>query len=904
MSKKTTFLILLLLLSFFLAVLTVSSVSGSKLGSTLHEDRKNESITQEVCQNCHRNMSNTTSNITNDITMSVTSDIIKSQGIQNGQIGQNRQISYSGNYTTIMEVGQSERQLGFAFRKDTSKQNNGWQWQDTDGFGEDKLKNMIVLSILDNSTGTIRPVTGLATGPTWPRATFRANGGLYSYKADVGPSPITVGRNYPDMSTFLLTRNVDLTFQSGGNLTRATLYFYTYYSLEADWDYGYVSVLDGDDWINIQGTLTTNTNPNGPNQGNGITGSSGSVWVLEQMDLTPFIGKNITLGFRFKSDEATNAEGMYIDDIVVTTQRYCPPGLMCDQTTYTPLYDNAETAMEEKILSVNVTYPQMYISNYTDPLNALTAGFSYSPQVQQVNLQENVAHPGTYFGYFTYVSFAQYYQGDYNVDLNTNIGGTPVTGSTQFKTTMYGCQNCHNSYNNAETSFLHTNHAMGECAKVCHTGSRGLFGVIYMGPPLSANPMHLHDMIYGHYGGWGDTGGQTSYNVSAHINVSCKSCHTPFIHDDTGPDTAQVASLTLRGTNMTYLSGTHSGMTCESCHGDLSYPNIPQGQYTLSGVLQNYTPSFTSSISFTDTFVVDVNGLENLTVSVTGDNKYVWMNLIGPIDNTSTGLQGPCEHGYPCHSFSSMPTSVNIVNPYRGRWLVNLIMMQEGKANYTITSSYPIERKHVVKIPECNECHKPSSTGKTNSAFEIPKWNPGFAHADANGDGVLDVQCRMCHDSMHNITVKTCQTCHSKAPVGHFVQDPEFGSYTAAQCLTCHGDPHKVTGGGRCIDCHSNDVNISKFGRHANMSTNDGYGVVSDEDCQTCHYNKDMNKANIYLCDSCHTNSSGIVPVTGPTLLIGEFSHGPTQCKSCHAPVKYHINGTVGPLGLMELFIR
>ncbi|MCX9080696.1 MAG: immune inhibitor A [Candidatus Methanoperedens sp.] len=892
MDRKTSFFILLLF-SFFIA--TVVTVSGSNpegnLGNKSHDDVKNETIAQESCQQCHNSTNN-----------GLSPKIEKVKKVQQ-LYGEIQSTLSSGNYTAIMEVGQTEHQLGFAFRQDTARQYNGWQWWDTDGFGQDKQKNMIVISVLDNSTGTAKPVTGLTSLPSWPRATVRKYSGTYSYKADNDPSPITTQNNYPDKSKFLLVRNVNLTKTNEHNLTNATLNFHTWYSMEADWDYCYISVsTDGINWINLPGTITTNTNPNNNNQGNGITGSSGGLWVEETMDLTPYIGKNILLAFRFISDDATNAEGMYVDDIYVNGKLYCPPGKVCGQILYTPLYDDAEAAPEEKTLSVNVSYPKMTIINYSNPLTTLS-GFHYDQYVQQVNLQEYPDHPGTYYGYFLYYGFAQQYQGNYIVNLNTNINGNSVTGSTQFNTTMYGCQNCHNSYNSQETSFIHPNHAMGECAIVCHSGSRGFFGEQYMGPPTEANPMHLHEMIYGHAGGWSD-GGTGSYNVSAHLNVSCSLCHTGFIHDNTGPDTETVASYTLHGTNTAYSSGVHGNLTCEYCHGNLTYPNIPPNQYSLTGILQNYTPSFTSSLSFTDTYVTDVNGSENLALSITGDNKNVWLYVVGPIDNMTTGVQKACGWGYPCRIRQNLPIDLTVPNTYKGRWLISVIMMQtDGTANYTITSNYPLERKPIIKIPECNECHKNNGIGKTNSQYNIPDWNPGFAHADTNEDGILDVQCRMCHDSMHDIKVKACQSCHISAPVSHPISDPAFSSYTATDCLKCHGDPHNVTGGS-CIGCHStNDVNVSKFGRHTDIDISDGAGIVTDKDCGTCHYNKDMNKSHIYLCDACHSNSTGIVSVNDPMLIKGNLSHDAQSCKSCHAPVKYHMNGTAGPKGFIDTLL-
>ncbi|NJD76963.1 MAG: hypothetical protein FIB08_07700, partial [Candidatus Methanoperedens sp.] len=133
-----------------------------------------------------------------------------------------------------------------------------------------------------------------------------------------------------------------------------------------------------------------------------------------------------------------------------------------------------------------------------------------------------------------------------------------------------------------------------------------------------------------------------------------------------------------------------------------------------------------------------------------------------------------------------------------------------------------------------------------------------------------------------------------------------------SKCWTCHvstgnapKDFHSDTlqggGGSDCIACHApNDVNISKFARHANINTSDGTNNVTNNDCWTCHYQKDMNRSNVYLCDSCHKNSSGIVPVTDPALLVGNLQHGSNKCKDCHAPDTYHVQGTAGPRGRIE----
>ncbi len=805
-------------------------------------------------------------------------------------------MSSSGNYTTLLEVGQTPQQMGIFFRQNAYNQFNGWTWWDMIDFGEEIQKNLIVLTIFDNSTGTIKPIAGLTSAPIWPLASFRNHSGVYSYKADIALSPITGQTNYPDQKDIWMIKEIDLT----NIVSNTDLTFWTWYSMEVDWDYGYVMVSTdgGTNWINLPGTYTNNTNPNGNNNGNGITGSSPD-WVQETMDLTPYIGNKIFLGFRFKSDAAVNGEGLYIDDISITSG-----GI-------TIFSDDAEIIPEIKTLSVNVTYPYMIIGNLTNPLTN-NATFQYTQHVQKVDMYEVINHPGTYVGYFKYDTFGGQYPGTYDIMLDTYINNDHIISTTSFQTTTLGCIGCHNKVNdNEETSFLHGGSdggGMGSCMYICHSGSRGYYFV----PEITANPMHLHEMKYGHKNGfipgaWGNP--QLDYNVSSHVtNTTCQECHTSFIHDNTGTDIFKIANYTIYGTNVTFSGGTHANLDCEYCHGNLNYPDIPQSQHVLNGVLGDYEPSFTSHESFADTYVIDVNGNVNLTINITGQDtsKWVLLHLVGPVDNTTTALQGsygtwkgPLE----LDQSLSTPINVDIPSPYIGTWIAKINHLQEGLINYTIESNYPIERKPIIKIPECNECHNSRAVGNANTQYEIPKWNPGFAHADTNGDGSLDIQCRMCHDSMHNIGVKNCKDCHSSAPIGHFVQEPEYSQYTVSQCLTCHGDPHRVIGGsGSCVDCHSRDVNISKFGRHANLNTSDGPGIVSDKDCWTCHHNKDMNKNNIYLCESCHVGGNGIVQVTDPALIIGDFVHGPQQCKNCHAPVKYHMNGTVGPKGLMDLF--
>ncbi|VVB89210.1 Uncharacterised protein [uncultured archaeon] len=128
----------------------------------------------------------------------------------------------ANNFTAILSVGQTPYQLGPFFRGGY----NGWSWLDTDGYGNEKQKNLISLMVLDNSTGTVKPATGLTSLPAWPQASYRNHSGTYSYKADTASSPITTQKNYVDNIDLWMIKVIDLSVVTGANLT-----FWTWYSM-------------------------------------------------------------------------------------------------------------------------------------------------------------------------------------------------------------------------------------------------------------------------------------------------------------------------------------------------------------------------------------------------------------------------------------------------------------------------------------------------------------------------------------------------------------------------------------------------------------------------------------------------------------------------------------------------
>lgn len=124
--------------------------------------------------------------------------------------------------------------------------------------------------------------------------------------------------NRGDNAHGTLTRSFDLR-----NVSSATLQFRLWYHLEADYDYGFVSVSTdgGTTFTTLSSRYTTTEDPQGANWGNGYTGTSSgadsetATWVDEQIDLTPYAGKEIVLRFSMITDDAVTKPGMVLDNI-------------------------------------------------------------------------------------------------------------------------------------------------------------------------------------------------------------------------------------------------------------------------------------------------------------------------------------------------------------------------------------------------------------------------------------------------------------------------------------------------------------------------------------------------------------------------------------------------------------
>lgn len=116
-----------------------------------------------------------------------------------------------------------------------------------------------------------------------------------------------------------MTVKVDLTGKTSANLT-----YNIWYEIEENWDAGFIQVSeDGSKWTSLA-TPHTVSDFNNPDAYPTImdsfpayTGTSNG-WIQENIDLSAYAGKEISIRFRYATDWGSEYRGMFIDSVNVT----------------------------------------------------------------------------------------------------------------------------------------------------------------------------------------------------------------------------------------------------------------------------------------------------------------------------------------------------------------------------------------------------------------------------------------------------------------------------------------------------------------------------------------------------------------------------------------------------------
>jgi immune inhibitor A len=122
--------------------------------------------------------------------------------------------------------------------------------------------------------------------------------------------------NKGDESNMTLTRFFDLREERGP----LTLSYWTWFDIEKDYDYVYVSAsTDGERWRILTTLRGTDEDPSGNSYGWGYNGASGGgpKWVHEIVDISRYAGEEVYLRFEYVTDAAVHGEGFLLDDVSI-----------------------------------------------------------------------------------------------------------------------------------------------------------------------------------------------------------------------------------------------------------------------------------------------------------------------------------------------------------------------------------------------------------------------------------------------------------------------------------------------------------------------------------------------------------------------------------------------------------
>jgi hypothetical protein len=165
--------------------------------------------------------------------------------------------------------------------------------------------------------------------------------GSYAYWSNLG-----------DESDMTLTHQFDLSGISGP----VSMNYWTWYDIEKDYDYVYVEAsTDGQQWIILNTTSGTGSNPNGASYGWAYTGQS-SGWIQESVDLSKFAGKPVSVRFEYITDPAVNAAGFLLDDVSVPAIHYSSGFEAADPTWIANGFARIENAIPQTFRLALITH--------------------------------------------------------------------------------------------------------------------------------------------------------------------------------------------------------------------------------------------------------------------------------------------------------------------------------------------------------------------------------------------------------------------------------------------------------------------------------------------------------------------------------------------------------------------
>lgn len=163
--------------------------------------------------------------------------------------------------------------------------------------------------------------TVVSVNPLWTASGPNANNTWATTTSDFVSPPFSYTDspfgNYSSNVTNTLTLNTPIPLSNTLNIIK--LMFNTRYATESGWDYGQVQIStnNGTSWTALQGKFTKPGSGSFQPNGQPLYDGTMSTWKQEDIDISQYRNNSVKLRFYFRSDNGTNLDGWYVDDICI-----------------------------------------------------------------------------------------------------------------------------------------------------------------------------------------------------------------------------------------------------------------------------------------------------------------------------------------------------------------------------------------------------------------------------------------------------------------------------------------------------------------------------------------------------------------------------------------------------------
>lgn len=388
----------------------------------------------------------------------------------------------------------------------------------------------------------------------------------------------------------------------------------------------------------------------------------------------------------------------------------------------------------------------------------------------------------------------------------------------------------------------------------------------------------------------------------SHKSVSCENCHKPDkkyseapllcfdCHGENEPHQGNLGEQcddchsTTDWQNFKYdhdetdfpLEGSHKKASCNSCHINEQYEDIPQSCNSC-----HFLNDIHSGRNGTE--CEDCHNPEKWDESTFDHKRDTEFPLKGKHSKVSCTAchkdpvkdKNPPKDCYSCHKLDDQHQGRN---GEKCASCHNEKSWQDSRFDHDKETDFPLKGKH--KKLSCGSCHQGDIYTVELSPDCVDCHRGDDVHQGQEGEN-----CSMCHQETgwskqvifdHDLTRFPLIGLHATTPCEECHLSPAFKN-TAIDCIACHkpDDVHKLTQGPKCGQCHNpnawalwefdhnTQTDFSLDGAHEELVCEQCHIAITEDqvhqssDCYACHAQDDEHRGRFgRSCERCHNTES------------------------------------------------